>query len=93
MTEAQFQSRRELREAQSTSATSGQPQDLNFPPLTRSQLIAMGRITEDSDETNVSNQVQTVEVSSISVPQISTTGVARWLTSSCQLPVNSISPV
>ena len=80
MTEAQFQSRRELRDAESTSATPGQSQDLNFPPLTRSQLIAMGRITdetEDLDTENVSTQVHSVEVSSISVPQISTTGVVN----------------
>lgn len=80
MTEAQFQSRRELRDAESTSATPGQSQDLNFPPLTRSQLIAMGRITDetvDLDESNVSTQVHSVEVSSISVPQISTTGVVN----------------
>lgn len=80
MTEAQFQSRRELRDAESTSATPRQSQDLNFPPLTRSQLIAMGRITPeaaDLDESNVSTQVHSVEVSSISVPQISTTGVVN----------------
>ena len=80
MTEAQFQSRRELRDAESTSATPGQSQELNFPPLTRSQLIAMGRITDetaDLDESNVSTQVHSVEVSSISVPQISTTGVVN----------------
>jgi len=77
MTEAQFQSRRELRDAESTSATPSEPQGLNFPPLTRSQLIAMGRITEDSEESTVSTQVHTVEVSSISVPQISTTGVVN----------------
>ena len=80
MTEAQFQSRRELRDAESTSAAPGQSQDLNFPPLTRSQLIAMGRITDetaDLDTANVSTQVHSVEVSSISIPQISTTGVVN----------------
>ena len=80
MTEAQFQSRRELRDAESTSATPGQSQDLNFPPLTSSQLIAMGRITDetaDLDTANVSTQVHSVEVSSISIPQISTTGVVN----------------
>lgn len=80
MTEAQFQSRRELRDAESTSATPGQSQDLNFPPLTRSQLIAMGRITDetaDLDTASVSTQVHSVEVSSISIPQISTTGVVN----------------
>ena len=77
MTEAQFQSRREMRDAESTSAAAGEPLGLNFPPLTRSQLIAMGRITEDSEESTVSTQVHTVEVSSISVPQISTTGVVN----------------
>ncbi|MEY4559053.1 MAG: hypothetical protein RLZ82_68 [Actinomycetota bacterium] len=80
MTEAQFQSRRELRDAESTSATPGQSQDLNFPPLTRSQLIAMGRITDetaDLDTASVSTQVHSVDVSSISIPQISTTGVVN----------------
>lgn len=80
MTEAQFQSRRELRDAESTSATPGQSQDLNFPPLTRNQLIAMGRITDETaalDESNVSTQVHSVGVSSISVSQISTTGVVN----------------
>lgn len=80
MTEAQFQSRREQRDAESTSATPGQSQDLNFPPLTRNQLIAMGRITDETaalDESNVSTQVHSVGVSSISVSQISTTGVVN----------------
>lgn len=74
MTEAQFQSRRELREAQ---LASGQPENLNFPPLTPSQLVAMGRISDAADAPSVSSQVHTVEVSSISVPQISTTGVVN----------------
>jgi len=80
MTEAQFQSRRELREAQDGSVTSEQTANLNFPPLTRSQLIAMGRITDetaDLDASLVSTQVHSVEVSSISVPQMSTTGVVN----------------
>jgi hypothetical protein len=77
MTEAQFPSRRELREAEGASGSTGQSQGLNFPPLTRSQLISMGRITEDAEEATVSTQVHSVEVSSISVPQISTTGVVN----------------
>lgn len=100
MTEAQFQSRRELRDAESPSATPGQSQDLNFPPLTRSQLIAMGRITDetaDLDESNVSTQVHSVEVSSISVPQISTTGVvnpyAPVISKTVQVPPVQTAPV
>lgn len=97
MTEAQFQSRREMRDAESTSATPGEPQGLNFPPLTRSQLIAMGRITEDSEESTVSTQVHTVEVSSISVPQISTTGVvnpyAPVINKTVQAPPAQAAPV
>jgi hypothetical protein len=100
MTEAQFQSRRELRDAESPSATPGQSQDLNFPPLTRSQLIAMGRITDetaDLDESNVSTQVHSVEVSSISVPQISTTGVvnpyAPVISKTVQVPPVQSAPV
>ena len=100
MTEAQFQSRRELRDAESTSATPGQSQDLNFPPLTRSQLIAMGRITDetaDLDTANVSTQVHSVEVSSISIPQISTTGVvnpyAPVITKTVQATPVQVAPV
>lgn len=100
MTEAQFQSRRELRDAESPAATPGQSQDLNFPPLTRSQLIAMGRITDetaDLDESNFSTQVHSVEVSSISVPQISTTGVvnpyAPVISKTVQVPPVQSAPV
>ena len=97
MTEAQFQSRREMRDAESTSATPSEPQGLNFPPLTRSQLIAMGRITEDSEESTVSTQVHTVEVSSISVPQISTTGVinpyAPVINKTIEVPAVQVAPV
>jgi hypothetical protein len=97
MTEAQFQSRREMRDAELTSATPGEPQGLNFPPLTRSQLIEMGRITEDSEESTVSTQVHTVEVSSISVPQISTTGVvnpyAPVINKTVQAPAVQAAPV
>ena len=97
MTEAQFQSRREMRDAESTSATPSEPQGLNFPPLTRSQLVAMGRITEDSEESTVSTQVHTVEVSSISVPQISTTGVvnpyAPVINKTIEVPAVQVAPV
>jgi hypothetical protein len=97
MTEAQFPSRREMRDVESTSATPSEPQGLNFPPLTRSQLIAMGRITEDSEESTVSTQVHTVEVSSISVPQISTTGVvnpyAPVINKTIEVPAVQVAPV
>ena len=65
MTEVQYPSRRELREAELTSAHSGQSENLNFPPLTPSQLISMGKIPKETQET------------AISVPQISTTGVVN----------------
>ncbi len=65
MTEIQYPSRRELREAELTSAHSGQSEHLNFPPLTPSQLISMGKIPKETHET------------AISVPQISTTGVVN----------------
>jgi hypothetical protein len=65
MTEAQYPSRRELREAELTSAHTGQSENLNFPPLTPSQLISMGKIPKETQET------------AISVPQISTTGVVN----------------
>jgi hypothetical protein len=65
MTEAQYPSRRELRKAELTSAHTGQSENLNFPPLTPSQLISMGKIPKETQET------------AISVPQISTTGVVN----------------
>jgi hypothetical protein len=57
----------------------------------------MGRITEDSEESTVSTQVHTVEVSSISVPQISTTGVvnpyAPVINKTVQAPPAQAAPV
>ncbi|MEY3677125.1 MAG: hypothetical protein RL351_352 [Actinomycetota bacterium] len=108
MTEGQFLSRRELREAQ-LRAANGLSQEpiveetapviaplesvsaadvisvaepvepvvagFNFPPLTKNQLVQMGRLSDVSDETPVSTAVTTVQVSSISVTQVATTGV------------------
>ena len=47
----------------------------NFPPLTKNQLVQMGRLTDESDITEVSTAVTSVQVSSISVAQVATTGV------------------
>ena len=51
--------------------------DFNFPPLTKSQLVQMGRLSDDSDESSVSTAVTNVQVSSISATQVSTTGVVN----------------
>ena len=92
MTEGQFLSRRELREAQ-LRATNGLSQesvaeesvpeiepaasDFNFPPLTKNQLVQMGRLKDESDDTPVSTAITNVQVSSISVSQVATTGVVN----------------
>jgi hypothetical protein len=49
----------------------------NFPPLTKSQLVQMGRLTDESDNSEVSTAVTNVQVSSISVAQVATTGVVN----------------
>ena len=67
MTEEQFSSRREMREAQ----------QLNFPPMTKNQLVQVGRLASEDDDSPVSTSVHTVEVSSISIAQIATTGVVN----------------
>ena len=67
MTEEQFSSRREMREAQ----------QLNFPPMTKSQLVQVGRLASEDDDSPVSTSVNTVQVSSISISQIATTGVVN----------------
>lgn len=67
MTEEQFASRREAREAERTG--------FNFPPLTKNQLVEMGRLEDIDDLTTVSTEVTNVEVSAISIAQIATTGV------------------
>ncbi|MSZ46631.1 MAG: hypothetical protein F2592_01620 [Actinobacteria bacterium] len=83
-------SRRELREAQ-LRATNGLSQEpvaevvaesvepvvsgFNFPPLTKNQLVQMGRLTDESDISEVSTAVTNVQVASSSVAQVATTGV------------------
>ncbi len=47
----------------------------NFPPLTKSQLVQMGRLVDESDQSEVSTAVASVQVSSLSSSQIATTGV------------------
>lgn len=90
MTEGPFLSRRELREAQ-LRATNGLSQEpvaevvaesvepvvsgFNFPPLTKNQLVQMGRLTDESDISEVSTAVTNVQVASSSVAQVATTGV------------------
>ena len=49
----------------------------NFPPLTKNQLVQMGRLTDESDVSEVSTAVTSVQVSSISVAQVATTGVVN----------------
>jgi hypothetical protein len=46
----------------------------NFPPLTKNQLVQMGRLSDVSDSTPVSTAVKSVQVSSISAPQLATSG-------------------
>lgn len=91
MNEGQFQSRREMREAQQQPTqsvpaaevlASAEPVEsavspFNFPPLTKSQLVQVGRLASEEDETPVSTAVINVQTSSISVPQIATTGVVN----------------
>ena len=47
----------------------------NFPPLTKSQLVQMGRLVDESDQSEVSTAVASVQVSNLSSSQIATTGV------------------
>lgn len=47
----------------------------NFPPLTKNQLVQMGRLISEEDPTPVSTAVENVQVSTLSVSQIATTGV------------------
>ncbi|MEN9955581.1 MAG: hypothetical protein RLY34_388 [Actinomycetota bacterium] len=49
----------------------------NFPPLTNSQLVQMGRIAENEDSSGVSKEVTSVQVAPTSVIQISTTGIVN----------------
>jgi hypothetical protein len=49
----------------------------NFPPLTKSQLVQMGRLVDESDESDVSTAVTNVQISPASASQIATTGVVN----------------
>lgn len=51
--------------------------DFNFPPLTKTQLVQMGRLADESDPSEVSTAVTNVQVSSISANQVATTGVVN----------------
>lgn len=61
-------------EAQTDIKATSEPA-LNFPPLTKGQLVQMGRIAEDQDASGVSTEVASVNVAPTSVIQIATTGV------------------
>lgn len=61
--------------------------DLNFPPLTKSQLVQMGRLEDEADEAVVSTAVTSVQVSSISVAQVATTGVVNPYAPKVDAPV------
>ena len=66
----------------------------NFPPLTKNQLVQMGRLTDESDITEVSTAVTSVQVSSISVAQVATTGVLNPYAPKAAEPIPvSASPV
>lgn len=95
MTESQFTSRRDAREAERTGRVTpsvpaaevianAEPTPVitevggfNFPPLTKNQLVQMGRISDVNDDSDVSTQVNTVQVASAPVGQIATTGVVN----------------
>lgn len=91
MTEGQFVSRREMRDAQQHPVESvpaaeviaaSEPVEpvvaqFNYPPLTKSQLVQVGRLASEDDGSQVSTAVNNVQTSSISVPQIATTGVVN----------------
>lgn len=91
MTEGQFVSRREMRDAQQHPVQSvpaaeviatSEPVEpvvaqFNFPPLTKSQLVQVGRLASEEDDSQVSTAVNNVQTSSISVLQIATTGVVN----------------
>ena len=49
--------------------------EFNFPPLTKSQLVEMGRITDQDDVTKVSTAVTNVQIAPATVAQIATSGV------------------
>lgn len=65
--------------------------EFNFPPLTKNQLVQMGRLSDESDETPVSTAVTNVQVSSISVTQVATTGVVNPYAPKVAAPVTPVS--
>jgi hypothetical protein len=65
----------------------------NFPPLTKNQLVQMGRLESAEDTTPVSTEINNVQVSSISVPQISTTGVVNPYAPKVTAPAPTFEPV
>ncbi len=112
MTEDQFLSRRDLREAERTGrapasvpaaeviansesiqveAASPASGGFNFPPLTKNQLVQMGRLEDAQDESDVSTEVSSVQVAESSVRQIATTGVVNPYAPKVQL--DSAKPV
>jgi hypothetical protein len=66
--------------------------EFNFPPLTKNQLVQMGRLSDEGDETPVSTAVTNVQVSSISVTQVATTGVVNPYAPKVSAPVVSTAP-
>ena len=66
-------------------------EQFNFPPLTKSQLVQMGRLANEQDDAPVSTAVTNVQISSISVPQISTTGVVNPYAPKVAIPAQPIS--
>lgn len=66
--------------------------EFNFPPLTKNQLVQMGRLSDEADETPVSTSVTSVQVSSISVTQVATTGVVNPYAPKVSAPVVSTTP-
>lgn len=64
----------------------------NFPPLTKNQLVQMGRLSDEADETPVSTAVTSVQVSSASVTQVATTGVVNPYAPKVVAPVAPVAP-
>ena len=65
----------------------------NFPPLTKNQLVQMGRLSDEADESQVSTAVTNVQVSSISVAQVATSGVVNPYAPKIAAPVVPVAPV
>jgi hypothetical protein len=61
----------------------------NFPPLTKNQLVQMGRLSDESDTSEVSTAVTNVQIASSSVAQVATTGVINPYAPKVAKPVAS----